>query len=39
MHLADSFIQSDSHCIQMLSMGIEPMTLALWAPMHVIGMH
>ncbi len=41
MHLADTFIQSDLHCIQvtvstfyqlLLSLGIEPMILALLAP-------
>ncbi len=41
MHLADAFIQSDLHCIQvtvstfyqlLLSLGIEPMILALLAP-------
>ncbi len=41
MHLADAFIQSDLHCIQvtvskfyqlLLSVGIEPMILALLAP-------
>ncbi len=41
MHLADAFIQSDLHCIQvtvstfyqlLLSMGIEPMILALLTP-------
>ncbi len=40
MHLADAFIQSDLHCIQvtvstfyqlLLSLGIEPMILALLA--------
>ncbi len=33
MHLADAFIQSDLHCIQVtvLSLGIEPMILALLA--------
>ncbi len=40
-HLADAFIQSDLHCIQvtvstfyqlLLSLGIEPMILALLAP-------
>ncbi len=41
LHLADAFIQSDLHCIQvtvstfdqlLLSLGIEPMILALLAP-------
>ncbi len=41
MHLADAFIQSDLHCIQvtvstfyqlLLSLGIEPMILALLTP-------
>ncbi len=41
MHLADAFIQSDLHCIQVTvvtfyqllpSLGIEPMILALLAP-------
>ncbi len=41
MHLADAFIQSDLHCIQvtvstlyqlLLSLGIEPIILALLAP-------
>ncbi len=41
MHLADAFIQSNLHCIQvtvstfdqlLLSLGIEPMILALLAP-------
>ncbi len=41
MHLADAFIQSDLHCIQvtvstfyqlLLSLGIEPMILALLVP-------
>ncbi len=41
MHLADAFIQSDLHCIQvtvstfyqlLLSLGIEPMILALLMP-------
>ncbi len=41
IHLADAFIQSDLHCIQvtvftfyqlLLSLGIEPMILALLAP-------
>ncbi len=41
MHLADAFIQSDLHCVQvtvstfyqlLLSLGIEPMILALLAP-------
>ncbi len=41
MHLADAFIQSDLHCIQvtvftfyqlLLSLGVEPMILALLAP-------
>ncbi len=43
LHLADAFIQSDLHCIQvtvstfffyqlLLSLGIEPMILALVAP-------
>ncbi len=41
MHLADAFIQSDLHCIQvtvftfyqlLLSLGIKPMILALLAP-------
>ncbi len=41
MHLADAFIQSDLHCIQatvlhfyqlLLSLGTEPMILALLAP-------
>ncbi len=41
MHLADAFIQSDLHCIQvtvstfyqlLLSLGIEPMILALLLP-------
>ncbi len=41
MHLADAFIQSDLHCIQvtvstfyqlLLSLGIEPMILALLEP-------
>ncbi len=45
MHLADAFIQSDLHCIQvtvftfyqlLLSLGIEPMILALLAPCSTI---
>ncbi len=45
MHLADAFIQSDLHCIQvtvlhfyqlLLSLGIEPMILALLAPCFTI---
>ncbi len=45
MHLADTFIQSDLHCIQvtvftfyqlLLSLGIEPMILALLAPCSTI---
>ncbi len=41
LHLSDAFIQSDLHCIQvtvstfyqlLLSLGIEPMILALLAP-------
>ncbi len=45
MHLADAFIQSDLHCIQvtvftfyqlLLSKGIEPMILALLAPCSTI---
>ncbi len=45
MHLADSFIQSDLHCIQvtvlhfyqlLLSLGIEPMILALLTPCSTI---
>ncbi len=46
MHLADDFIQSDLHCIQvtvlhffyqlLLSLGIEPMILALLAPCSTI---
>ncbi len=45
MHLADAFIQSDLHCIQvtvftfdqlLLSLGIEPMMLALLAPCSTI---
>ncbi len=44
-HLADAFIQSDLHCIQvtvftfyqlLLSLGIEPMILALLAPCSTI---
>ncbi len=47
LHLADAFIQSDLHCIQvtvstfffyqlLLSLGIEPMILALLAPCSTI---
>ncbi len=46
MHLADAFIQSDLHCIQvtgfftfyqlLLSLGIEAMILALLAPCSTI---
>ncbi len=45
MHLADAFIQSDLHCIQvtvftfyqlLLPLGIEPMILALLAPCSTI---
>ncbi len=45
MHLADAFIQSDLHCIQvtvftfyqlLLSLGIEPMILALLVPCSTI---
>ncbi len=45
MHLADAFIQSNLHCIQvtvytfyqlLLSLGIEPMILALLAPCSTI---
>ncbi len=45
MHLADAFIQSDLHCIEvtgftfyqlLLSLGIEPMILALLAPCSTI---
>ncbi len=45
MHLADAFIQSDLHCIQvtvftfdqlLLSLGIEPMILSLLAPCSTI---
>ncbi len=45
MHLADAFIQSDLHCILsysftfyqlLLSLGIEPMILALLAPCFTI---
>ncbi len=45
MHLADAFIQSDLHCIQvtvftfyqlLLSLGIKPMILALLAPRSTI---
>ncbi len=45
MHLADTFIQSDLHCIQvtvftfyqlLLSLGIEPMILALLVPCSTI---
>ncbi len=45
MHLADAFIQSDLHCIQvtvftfyqlLLSLGLEPMILALLAPCSTI---
>ncbi len=45
IHLADAFIQSDLHCIQvtvstfyqlLLSLGIEPMILALLAPCSII---
>ncbi len=45
MHLADAFIQSDLHCIQvtvftfyrlLLSLGIEPMILALLMPCSTI---
>ncbi len=45
MHLADAFIQSDLHCILsysftfyqlLLSLGIEPMILALLAPCSTI---
>ncbi len=45
MHLSDAFIQSDLHCIQvtvftfnqlLLSLGIEPMILALLAPCSTI---
>ncbi len=42
MHLADAFIQSDLQCIQvtfyqlLLSLGIEPMILALLAPCSTI---
>ncbi len=45
MHLADAFIQSDLHCIQvtvftfyqlLLSLGIEPMILALLAPCSIL---
>ncbi len=46
MHLADAFIQSDLHCIQvtvfftfyqlLLSLGIKPMILALLAPCSTI---
>ncbi len=45
MHLADAFIQSDLHCIQvtvftfdqlLFSLGIEPMILALLAPCSTI---
>ncbi len=45
MHLADAFIQSDLHCIQvtvftfdqlLLSLGIKPMILVLLAPCSTI---
>ncbi len=42
MHLADAFIQSDLHCIQvtvyqlLLSLGLKPMILALLAPCSTI---